>query len=85
MNTQHCKECCHFYQHYILDEQSCTAINCGHCGHPRLKSRSPHSKACQHFSPRAESAPIPATRHFLTMEILRWVQELGFPPEIRNE
>lgn len=85
MQRHYCKECSYFRQHYILDEQCCTAINCGHCVHPRVKSRSPHTAACPHFAQRENNPPLPADKHFLTLEILRWAQSLEFPPEVHTD
>lgn len=85
MNDQSCKDCRFFLQHYILDEQSCTAINCGHCTHRRLKHRQPDTPGRSHFLPRGTPPPMPATKHFLSLELLRWVQSLDFPPEVRTD
>jgi hypothetical protein len=78
-----CKECGHYLRHYILDEQACTAINCGHCTVPRIKNRKPDAPACAHFVPGERK--LPDSKHFLTMELLRWFQGLEFPPEVRQD
>lgn len=77
-----CKDCSHFRQHYILDANSCTAIDCGHCVYPRLKHRHARAPACANFSLRAAPPPLPATRHFLSAEVLRWLRSLDLPPEV---
>lgn len=41
MNKNTCGQCGHFRRHYVLDEQSCTAVCCGHCVFPRVKNRRP--------------------------------------------
>ena len=84
MNHAHCRECRHFLQHYILDEQSCTPINCGHCRYPRLKHRHPGSKACDHFETRSNQGNLPdraGVLHYLTEEFLKSVMNLELPPE----
>ena len=81
MEENRCKNCKHFLQHYIMDEGSCAAVNCGHCTVPRLKTRKPDAPACVHYVRR--ETPAPANRHFLTAELLRWIQTLELPPEIR--
>ena len=78
-----CGECQHFYQHYVLDAQSCVKVFCGHCSYPRLKSRKPDAPGCKHFVPGERE--LPESRHFLTMELLRWIESLEKPPEIRGE
>ena len=80
MKNDCCGQCMHFHRHYVLDEQSCTAVCCGHCVFPRLKSRKPDTPACVHFEKGERELPV--SRHFLTLEILRWIQSLEFPPEI---
>lgn len=85
MECQTCKDCTHFFQHYVLDEQSCTAVNCGHCKYPRLKNRAPHTPACEHFALREAPAPYPdrdAVTHFLTTEVLQYILRLELPPDV---
>ena len=82
MEPNFCKDCSHFRQHYILDAASCTAVDCGHCVHPWLKHRCAHSPACANFSLRETPSPLPATRHFLSVELLRWLHSLDLPPEV---
>ena len=85
METAYCKECKYFRQHYVLDVQSCTSINCGHCTYPRLKHRTPYHMACQHFQPRELPVPLPDRErviYFLTEEILQRILSLQLPPEI---
>ena len=74
-----CKDCGHFRRHYILDEQACTPVNCGHCTYPRLKNRKPDTLACTHFVLREQ--PEQENRHFLTMELVKWLRSLELPPE----
>lgn len=79
---QTCKDCTHFRQHYILDEQSCTAVPCGHCTQPRLKHRRPDAKACTQFA--AGDHPLPDRAkvvHYLTTELLEYILSLELPPE----
>lgn len=45
MEENICRQCRHFRQHYVLDDQTCTAICCGHCVFPRLKNRRPGLRA----------------------------------------
>lgn len=86
MNT--CQDCIHFHQHYVLDEQSCTAVVCGHCAHPRLKHRRPDAAACAHFEARTAPPPLPDRKkvvHYLTREFLEYVLSLELPPEVRGQ
>lgn len=83
MNKNTCGQCGHFRRHYVLDEQSCTAVCCGHCVFPRVKNRRPDTPSCQYFV--AEERKLPAHKHFLTIELIRWVQSLEMPPEIQMD
>ena len=82
MEGNTCGSCGYFHQHYVMDSQTCTAICCGHCSYPRLKHRKPDTPACKYFVPGERELPV--GRQFLTLELLRWVQSLEFPPEIRE-
>lgn len=82
MEEKVCGQCGHFRQHYTLDDQSCMTVCCGHCVFPRLKNRRPDTPACGHFLMGEQK--LPASRRFLTMELIRWMQSLEFPPEIRK-
>ena len=87
METACCKECEHFHRHYVLDTQSCTSINCGHCSYPRIKHRAPDHAACRHFCPRKDPVPLPSRErvlYFLTEEVLRHILSLQLPPEIKE-
>lgn len=85
MEKRTCKNCTYFHQHYVIDEQSCTSVNCGHCTHPRLKTRTPLTPACAYFVLREPSADLPgkaAVTHYLTTEVLRYILSLELPPDI---
>ena len=41
-----CKNCKHFYQHYL---KGGIEVSCGHCVHPAVKQRKPEAKACDSF------------------------------------
>ena len=83
MENAKCGSCAHFRQHYILDKQSCRAINCGHCSQPRLKHRRPEQAACLHYAPCTDNA-LPNRReviHYLTTDFLQYILQLELPPE----
>ena len=85
MNTPTCKNCVHFHQHYVLDDQSCCKVYCGHCVRPRIKHRSPDGKVCSYFGARTEPAPIPdrkGTVQFLTTKMLDYILSLDLPPDV---
>lgn len=52
MEEKICKNCQHFYQHYIrIGRGRYTRCECGHCVYPRVNSRPPRMPACDHFVP----------------------------------
>ncbi len=88
METQICKNCNYFHQHYVIDDQRYMAVPCGHCSRPRLKTRKPGTVACSYFSQRTGSAPLPDRRevvNFLSkhmlQQMLEHILELPLPPE----
>lgn len=46
-----CKNCKHFYQHYIFYRGFYRWTNAGHCAYPRVKSKEPND-TCKHFERR---------------------------------
>ena len=83
MGAVKCKTCQHFHQHYILDRQSCRAVNCGHCSHPGLKHRRAEQSACPLYVPRTDTS-LPDRReviHYLTTDFLQYILQLELPPE----
>jgi len=74
MDSQTCKTCAHYRQHYHYDGERCFVVNCGHCVYPRLKTRQPNTKACGNYLPRQEQ-PLPRIVDFPTLERLRRVLE----------
>ena len=55
MNRQQCKDCIHFYQHYVCpDGERYMTTYCGHCVYPRIKKRVPDTRSCEHFAARQQ-------------------------------
>ena len=82
-----CSYCIHFNQHYILDSQRCTTVNCGHCTYPRIKPRKPDSPACEHFEECTER-DLPKREQvisFPTTEFLEAILKKPLPPEIAGK
>ena len=87
MNTPTCKTCKHFTQHYTLDEQMCMSVDCGHCRYPRLKNRSPDTRACANYE-LCEKSKLPdrdRVIHYLTTKFLDYVMSLELPPKLNEE
>ena len=85
MNNSTCKNCAHYRQHYIIDEQSCTTVDCGHCIYPRIKHRQPRHPACGHYVCRTIPPALPSRErvvHYLTTELPQYILSLDLPPEL---
>lgn len=57
MDRSTCKDCSHFRQHYIRFGRSYREAHCGHCVYPRVKRRTPDTKACSEFKRKVDSSP----------------------------
>ena len=85
MESLTCETCVHFIQHYRLEEDSCAAVNCGHCTYPRLKHRKPLTEACIHYAPRLSPPALPDRKkviYYLTTEVLQYILRYELPPVI---
>ena len=56
MEEKTCKTCKHFLQHYVRVRSKYMETACGHCIHPRLKSREPEMPACARYCVRRTAA-----------------------------
>ena len=83
MEGETCSHCGHYCRHYIVEEQGCWAINCGHCTYPRLKNRKPDAPICANYVRR--EMQIPVHKGYLTAQLVRWIQSLEYPPEIHGQ
>ena len=84
METQICKNCVHFRQHYSVSDDHYSELHCGHCSYPRMKHRKPDANVCDYFEQREGSAARPDRRsvvHFLNTRMLEYIMELPLPPE----
>ena len=45
-----CCTCAHYTQHYRKDLWGYSAVHCGHCSFPRVKTRKPN-QTCGHWKP----------------------------------
>lgn len=85
MENQTCKDCAHFYQHYVMTEDSCVRAYCGHCCYGRQKRKRPDSKICEGFLPQPKTVPDrQRTIHYLTTTVLERILDLELPPEIKD-
>ncbi len=87
MDLSTCETCCHFIQHYRLEEDSCAPVNCGHCTYPRLKHRTPRTPACVHYVFRASPPALPDRNkvvYYMTTEVLQHILSYELPPIMKE-
>ena len=84
MPDYRCKNCTNFHHHYTFDKRTIFRVYCGHCVVPKLKTRRPDAKICEHFeySPPDESAF--AQKEYLSKALLQYLLNLELPPEIKD-
>ena len=54
MENKTCADCQHYVQHYIKFMDRFNEVCCGHCVYPRIKSRAPHTHACDKFTEKEQ-------------------------------
>lgn len=88
MECPTCQSCAHFRRHYIISEECCMPVNCGHCTRPRLKKRKPNEKACPQYQEGEGPPSLPDREkviHFLTTAMLEHILSLELPYEVAEE
>ena len=84
MNNKTCKTCVHFHQHYSLKDGKITRVFCGHCIFPKVKNKSPFTKACERYAYGPADEDAFADKKYLTKEMIRHLFELEFLPPIED-
>ena len=83
MDKTTCKDCGHFYQHYVLTEEKCIQAYCGHCCYEHQKRRRPDDKICEGFDPHPRFVPSrKGSIQYLSTVVLEKILSLELPPEI---
>lgn len=84
MNTETCRTCAHYYQHYALNERRFYRVYCGHCPMKKSRKVTPDTKACEQyeFSPPDEAAFV--TKEYLSKALLDYILHLELLPKIEE-
>ena len=82
METNRCKMCANYIQHYGLGKNRLFRIHCGHCTLGTAKRKLPDAPACQNFTPGEADEDAFATREYLSKKLLQYVLEMELLPEI---
>ncbi len=84
MNTDTCKTCAHYRQHYALDNRHIFRVYCGHCTFLKVKNKKPDSKICENYMPSVPDETAFATKEYLSKTLLEYMLNLELLPEIHD-
>ena len=73
--NQTCRDCQHFYQHYVVNQYQCIRVNFGHCARSDVRACSPDEEACIYFEQRSEDHQTPTDIRFITEELIQHQSE----------
>ncbi len=85
MDTQLCKNCKYFQQHYGLGKQGLFRLYCGHCTLSRPKNKQPDQKACAEFAPGENKEQAFASKEYLSRALLDRLMNLELLPRIQEK
>lgn len=81
-SSSQCKDCKHFMQHYVFSDGAFHWAYCGHCIQPKLRSKKPDSKICDHFETKSCDDEPNMTKKYLTKRLLEYFLSLELPPQL---
>ena len=84
MTEYQCKNCGNYRQHYTFDQRHICRVYCGHCTVPKVRTRRPDAKICEHFVFAHPDEFRFARKEYLSKELLQYVLNLELLPEIRD-
>ena len=85
MNKNQCCTCMYFHQHYTFDRKKIFRVHCGHCTMPKVKTKRPTAKACEHYERREPDENAFVSKEYLSHALLQYMLELELLPEIQDE
>ena len=84
MDQKFCQTCMHFRQHYSLDSRKFIQVHCGHCVYPKVKTKKPYAKICDHYQQAEPRSNAFVTKEYLSKELLDYVLKLELLPLIKE-
>jgi len=84
MESNQCKNCGHFLQHYTIRQNRLIEVYCGHCIYLRAKRKRPDSKACEHFIQGQPVEESFVSKEFLSKALLQKILDMPLFPEITD-
>ena len=86
MKENTCQDCAQFKQHYGISDDRYHWVNCGYCrAYRRPKHRHALAQICERFVPCERKPTVPRDKLMLTVERLRHILDMEFPPEMPME
>lgn len=82
MEENFCKSCEYYHQHYVLDNKKIFRVYCGHCTYPKIRTRRPDSKACDHYLYKDPDESAFVSKEYLSKALLAYMLKLELLPEI---
>lgn len=82
MNTNFCKTCAYYRQHYTFDQRKIFQVYCGHCTYQKAKTKRPDAKACEHYLLSEELEKTFVAKEYLSKALLEYMLKLDLLPEI---
>jgi len=84
METQFCRSCAHYHQHYALDKERIFRVYCGHCTLAKVKRKRPDTVACEFFVPALPDESAFASKEYLSKTLLQYLLNLEILPTIED-
>ena len=84
METNYCKNCAYFHQHFAFDNKKIFRVYCGHCTRTRVRRRLPDTAACDDFLPAPPDESAFVSKEYLSKELLQYLLQLDLLPQIHD-
>ena len=84
MDSNQCKTCKYFLQHYTLRPDKLIEVHRGHCTYLRASQKLPDSKACKNYVPRKPMEDAFVSKEYLSKALLQKVLCMALLPEVEH-
>ena len=84
MTNETCNTCTHYRQHYTFDQRKIFRVCCGHCTHPKAKTKKPYSRICESYQPATPNENAFVSKEYLSKALLQYLLNLELLPEIHD-
>ena len=84
MDSNTCRTCLYYRQHYAFDQRKIFRVYCGHCTYQKAKTKRLDLKACENYLPSDPDEKAFVTKEYLSKVLLEYVLKLDLLPEIHD-